>query len=93
MLKNSPPYSLGVFRDFADRRMTFSFICFQVVILLLNVHHIRAICFNPPFKSTQVTFTMPTLLAAFKAGVISLRKRKTISLLTRHVLAQLFGLK
>ena len=51
------------------------------------MHHITAICLNSPFKSNQVTFSVPALLASFEARVMSLRKHKVCSLFTFPVLA------
>lgn len=51
------------------------------------MHHITAICLNSPFKSNQVTLSVPALLASFEARVMSLRKRKVCSLFTIPVLA------
>ena len=72
-------------RDFAARQMTYSFICFQVVILLLNLHHITAICLGPPFKSNRVMFRMPALIASLEAKVMSVTRNKAFSLLILHV--------
>ena len=51
------------------------------------MHHITAICLNSPFKSNQVTFSVPALLASFEARVMSLRKHKVCSLFTFPELA------
>lgn len=69
-LPHSPSSSSpGVFGDFADEQMTYSFIWFQGVILLLNMHHITEICLNPPLKSKPATLRTPTLLASSEARV------------------------
>lgn len=86
MLKNSPSERLGALRDFAVRRATF-FICFQVVILLLNTQHITMICLHLPFKSNWVIFSVPVLLASFEVRVIIPRKSNAVSLFSLHELA------